>query len=224
MKENFSFCSFIGIVVENIFYLLEVTWLQSACNALIRNYLVWKHVDFTCVPSMADTIMWSNSTFPIAMFGNWKKKMVQIKIHVLNESSTSGCSRLIHVREGEYIFHCQKKLVSKHGANIYCGHLQVKKSKIYESFHWHVVNINFRLTKCLDNIIFQTLLSLYSINQSKITEFVSTLMTVNSYKMNVEYLEFTNKSLQQSGKTTNTHNCVNIWHKEDKQPHIILLT
>lgn len=24
---------------------------------------------------MADTIMWSNSTFPIAMFGNWKKKI-----------------------------------------------------------------------------------------------------------------------------------------------------
>lgn len=49
-------------------------------------------------------------------------------------------------------------------------------------------------------------------------------MTVNSYEMNVEYLESTNQSLQQSGKTTNTHNCVNIWHKEDKQPHIILLT
>lgn len=153
-----------------------------------------------------------------------KKKIGPDKNTYINESSTSGCFRLIHVREGEYIFHCQKKLGSKHGAYIYCGHLQVKKSKIYESFHWHVVNINFRLTKCLDNIIFQTLLSLYSINQSKITEFVSTLMTVNSYKMNVEYLESTNKSLQQSGKTTNTHNCVNIWHKEDKQPHIILLT
>lgn len=75
-KREFQFLFFIGKVVENRFYLLAVTWLQSACTALIiLEMLVWKPVDFTCVPSMADTIMWSNSTFPIAMFGNWKKEI-----------------------------------------------------------------------------------------------------------------------------------------------------